>query len=613
MNGTIALPTLLLLATSPSTAAAQVGPDPFAPSETVVEVYSGHGQPGQADAEVTVLAGPLGAPFAAPFTAADFAAADAGPPAFVVSALPWGFSSLSSEPAAQWIATHPDSGLGSPYTESGLYSIGFELPPGPIFTAWLELTFGADDYLGYRPNEGLYLNGQPVPGSRFPQVGYLGERKLPELAVANLLVPGENRLYVNAANTGGPCGVMFHARLRINAPKPEECSAAFLVGEGTVLASNNNYTTSPAAGSCGMGADRWYAFVPGSNGTLRASTQTAIGGLTDYAAAVAVFTGNCDAPAELGCDASATFDPATGTVTSQAQVAVPVQAGVPYYVAVGGAGGATGTFALRLTLETEPGPRVNPANGHTYALTPTAGTWSQARAYAASVGTYLVSIGDAAEDDWLTANFGGGTRWIGFTDEVVEGSFAWESGEPVGYTDWGSGQPDDWQPCGGEDYASLLPSGLWNDLPDDNCGFGGMRGIVEDPPPSALAVVEGLGPGCSAGGEPPALYASLLVLGQSASLAVLDAAPERPGFLFASTPPAAPAPVGGGCSAYVDPASLVTVASFTTGEFGSWAQLQPVPNNPALVGFPLSWQAVVLGDALGSLDWTEGLRTVLGF
>lgn len=92
------------------------------------------------------------------------------------------------------------------------------------------------------------------------------------------------------------------------------------------------------------------------------------------------------------------------------------------------------------------GQIVNPANGHTYQLTPTTMTYAAARAYANSVGGYLVAINDAVENAFITSNFAvtGGQPWIGLTDENHEGVFTWDSGEPLSYTNWAPGEPDNY-------------------------------------------------------------------------------------------------------------------------------------------------------------------------
>lgn len=125
------------------------------------------------------------------------------------------------------------------------------------------------------------------------------------------------------------------------------------------------------------------------------------------------------------------------------------------------------------------GPVYNPATTHTYFLLTTS-DWTDAEAAAASMGAHLVTVNDAAENDWLLStfsNFGGQARalWTGLTDAGHEGTFVWTSGEPVSYTHWEAGQPDD----GGdfyphEDYVLIWPSpgprspGYWNDYINTN-------------------------------------------------------------------------------------------------------------------------------------------------
>jgi GH24 family phage-related lysozyme (muramidase) len=63
-------------------------------------------------------------------------------------------------------------------------------------------------------------------------------------------------------------------------------------------------------------------------------------------------------------------------------------------------------------------------------------TWTQAQAQAVSFGGNLVTVNDAAENQFLVNTFGNLNRWIGLTDEVVEGQFKWVNGEAVTYTNW---------------------------------------------------------------------------------------------------------------------------------------------------------------------------------
>lgn len=139
-------------------------------------------------------------------------------------------------------------------------------------------------------------------------------------------------------------------------------------------------------------------------------------------------------------------------------------------------------------------PTYNPANGHWYDLVSSApdGSWMSAENNAIALGGHLVTINDAAEEAWLRAIFGSQTRyWIGFTDEVVEGSWVWSSGEPVAYTNWDTLEPNDsMPPAYGEDYAVLnwnAATGGWNDWHHQRPDYYRIDGIAEViPAPGAI-------------------------------------------------------------------------------------------------------------------------------
>ncbi|NJK68908.1 MAG: hypothetical protein HC941_22430 [Microcoleus sp. SU_5_3] len=109
-----------------------------------------------------------------------------------------------------------------------------------------------------------------------------------------------------------------------------------------------------------------------------------------------------------------------------------------------------------------------------YFLTPTATSWQNARAIARSFGGNLVTINNAAENSFLTSQFGSQRPWIGLNDEAIEGQFQWVNGEPVTFTNWASGEPNNFGSAG-EDFAELSSNGRWNDLPTTSQ----RRGIVE--------------------------------------------------------------------------------------------------------------------------------------
>lgn len=71
------------------------------------------------------------------------------------------------------------------------------------------------------------------------------------------------------------------------------------------------------------------------------------------------------------------------------------------------------------------------------------------------------------ENTFINRTIQTGDSWIGLTDReglapgASEGSFRWTSGQPVGYTNWGIGEPNN--AGAGEDAGQLSSSGSWND------------------------------------------------------------------------------------------------------------------------------------------------------
>jgi hypothetical protein len=139
------------------------------------------------------------------------------------------------------------------------------------------------------------------------------------------------------------------------------------------------------------------------------------------------------------------------------------------------------------------GPVVNPANGHSYYLL-AQNTWSSVEAEAVSLGGHLATIRNAAEDQWIFSTFGsyGGALWIGLTDRDKVFTFKWVSGEPLSYTNFAGGQPDNGS--GGVEYyvhiwgaAQKPASGKWNDYDNDDTVLGvPLYGVAEISPTSIV-------------------------------------------------------------------------------------------------------------------------------
>ena len=105
---------------------------------------------------------------------------------------------------------------------------------------------------------------------------------------------------------------------------------------------------------------------------------------------------------------------------------------------------------------------LNPANNHSYKRVHCE-SWDDAQAKAIAEDAHLVSINDAAEQQWLVKIFGTAPCWIGLTDTVKEGEWGWTSGEPLTYFNWAFHKLID-ADRGDEDYVfmGLSPDGRWH-------------------------------------------------------------------------------------------------------------------------------------------------------
>jgi len=100
---------------------------------------------------------------------------------------------------------------------------------------------------------------------------------------------------------------------------------------------------------------------------------------------------------------------------------------------------------------------------HHYYVSKNAWPWLDARLLSVQQHGHMVTIADASEDSLVLeiANSCGTHVAIGFTDEVIEGTWVWVTGEPVTYMYWAPGEPNN---SNNEDYAMLFVNyGYWND------------------------------------------------------------------------------------------------------------------------------------------------------
>ena len=102
----------------------------------------------------------------------------------------------------------------------------------------------------------------------------------------------------------------------------------------------------------------------------------------------------------------------------------------------------------------------------TYMVCTSTTTWTSASSTCATYGYSLATIDDATEDSWVDTTVDGystGRWWIGFNDRSTENTWVWDSGSSATYTNWHSGEPNDWST--GEDCTELnrWTDGTWND------------------------------------------------------------------------------------------------------------------------------------------------------
>ena len=117
-------------------------------------------------------------------------------------------------------------------------------------------------------------------------------------------------------------------------------------------------------------------------------------------------------------------------------------------------------------------------NGHTYHIVradvPSDGIlWTEAELFANGIGGHLVTVNNAAEHAWIIESFTPQQSedfflWIGLNDAEQEGNFRWSSGEPLTFTNFAPGEPNDFG--SGEDYVYLnnfdARGWQWNDFAD---------------------------------------------------------------------------------------------------------------------------------------------------
>ena len=105
-----------------------------------------------------------------------------------------------------------------------------------------------------------------------------------------------------------------------------------------------------------------------------------------------------------------------------------------------------------------------------YLLCPTRSSWPNADAFCGQYDFQLTSIQSEAENDALFTEMENqqfSDTWIGLTDQNQEGNFIWSDNQPMNYTRWGRGEPNDGG--GGEDCGIILMENRASRWDDRRC------------------------------------------------------------------------------------------------------------------------------------------------
>lgn len=257
-------------------------------------------------------------------------------------------------------------------------------------------------------------------------------------------------------------------------------------GLGTPFAFDSTGADIDGPAPCGaLGSDVWFCWTADAAGFVAATTCA----LAGHDTVLSVYAG-CGDPAaatNLACNDDA--------FALQSRASFTAQAGQSYLIQVAGFAGAMGAGSLQIDpVLPLTGPVVHPDTGRRYFLYPPT-TWTAGEALAVALGGHLATIRNADENTWVrdaVLSFDARDRrgWIGLNDAANEGEFVWTSGEPVTFTNWNAGEPNN--AGGNEHFTELLSSNAaWNDQPDGGNGLG-QHPIIELAPqgPSCVADVD---------------------------------------------------------------------------------------------------------------------------
>lgn len=208
-----------------------------------------------------------------------------------------------------------------------------------------------------------------------------------------------------------------------------------------------------------------------------------------------------------------------------------------------------------------------------------------------------------APDEGPGGNRAGRVRaFSGADGTVIHTWFGNQSDEFLGYSVAGIGDID------GNGVPEVL-AGAWGyDAP----GIQGRARVYAGGPVTQASRVP-VGFGCGAFGVTPGLILQPPRMGLSTPITVVGSWPEtHQGTLLFSPGPATPAPIGGGCTAWVNPLSAAPLLTFQVQPAGTWSGQFPLASVPSFAG-TVGVLQVALVHPSGEVAVTNGVEIVLGY
>ncbi len=108
----------------------------------------------------------------------------------------------------------------------------------------------------------------------------------------------------------------------------------------------------------------------------------------------------------------------------------------------------------------------DPATGHCYMVFRTLTSWQNARVACEQLGGYLAVSTSQIENDLFSPLAGLTDVWVGGNDIAIEMTWVWVNDEPLTYTNWRMGEPNNSGPNGTSENCMIIEgdnAGLWDD------------------------------------------------------------------------------------------------------------------------------------------------------